>query len=76
MTEAWQEHGAGILQILAREGPAKFTALAFGFLPRDILDSVEQRAPSGLSVGDWATVLRVLGDFRVHVGRSDAADVV
>jgi hypothetical protein len=63
-TEAWHKYGTEALKVLAIEDPGKFAALGFAILPRDVLVSVEQRAPGGLSVEDWATVVRVLDLIR------------
>jgi hypothetical protein len=45
---------------LAKNDQAKYAQLAIGNLPRDVLVSVEQRVPGGLSVEDWGLMLRVL----------------
>ena len=63
-TAVWQEHGLDALKVLASEHPDKLAALGFAILPRDVLVSVEQRAPGGLSVEDWAIVVRVLDLIR------------
>jgi|SRR5262249_4165158 len=63
-TAVWQEHGVEALKVLATEDPGKLAALGFAILPRDVLVSVEQRAPGGLSVEDWAIVVRVLDLIR------------
>ena len=72
MTEAWTEHGADCLRILAKEDPGKFAQLGLAILPRDILVSVEQTLPGGLDPADWGLLLRVL-DLIKTVAPVDAA---
>jgi hypothetical protein len=67
IAETWQAEGVGILRIMAKEEPAKLAQLAFGILPKDVLVSVEQRAPGGLSVEDWATLTRLLDMIKACV---------
>jgi hypothetical protein len=80
IAETWQAEGAGILRILAKEEPAKLAQLAFGILPKDVLVSVEQRAPGGLSVEDWATLTRLLDMLKACVpagaGPSEVFNVI
>jgi hypothetical protein len=59
-TASWKQHGAPVLDWLAKNDQAKYAQLAIGNLPRDVLVSVEQRVPGGLSVEDWGLMLRVL----------------
>jgi hypothetical protein len=68
LEDAWFRDGPDALAIVAKTEPAKFLQLAFGVLPRDVLVSViEQRVPGGLSVEDWATVVRVLDLIKASV---------
>ena len=60
IAEAWHEHGATSLTILAKEDPGKFAQLGVAILPRDVLVSVEGAVPGGLDPQDWALMLRVL----------------
>jgi hypothetical protein len=71
-TEAWQRDGSAALRVLAKEDPGKFAQLGLAILPRDILISVEQRAPGGLEAEDWALMLRVLDIIKACVP-ADAA---
>jgi hypothetical protein len=74
-TEAWQRDGSAALRVLAKEDPGKFAQLGLAILPRDILISVEQRAPGGLEAEDWALMLRVLDIIKACVA-ADAAGPV
>jgi hypothetical protein len=67
IAETWQAEGIGILRIMAKEDPASLAKLAFGILPKDVLVSVEQKAPGGLSVEDWSTLTRLLDVIRACV---------
>jgi hypothetical protein len=64
LTAVWEAEGAGALRILAKEDPGKFASLAYAILPRDILVSVDQRAPGNLSAEDWALLVKVLDTIK------------
>jgi hypothetical protein len=58
--EAWERDGAASLKILAKEDPGRFAQLGVAILPKDILVSVAEATPGGLSAEDWSTLVRVL----------------
>jgi hypothetical protein len=57
-------YGPDILRKMAMREPARLAQMAYATLPRDILVSVEQRIPGGLSAEDWELLTRVLDLIR------------
>jgi hypothetical protein len=64
LSEIWFEHGPGILKKMAMREPRQLARLAYATLPKDILVSVEQRIPGGLSPDDWQLLQSVLDLIR------------
>ena len=64
LSEIWFEHGPGILKKMAMREPGQLARLAYATLPKDILVSVEQRIPGGLSPDDWQLLQSVLDLIR------------
>jgi hypothetical protein len=64
LSEIWFEQGPGILKKMAMREPGQLARLAYATLPKDILVSVEQRIPGGLSPGDWQLLQSVLDLIR------------
>jgi hypothetical protein len=64
LSEIWHRHGPGILQKMAMRDPTQLARLAYATLPKDILVSVEQRIPGGLSAEDWGLLQQVLDLIR------------
>jgi hypothetical protein len=64
LSEIWHEHGAGILLKMVHRDPTQLARLAYATLPKDILVSVEQRIPGGLSAEDWGLLQEVLTMIR------------
>jgi hypothetical protein len=60
----WERSGAGVLERMARDEPAKFAQLAAGLVPKDILLSVTQRVPGGLDPDDWGIALSVFAAIK------------
>lgn len=61
------QYGPGILTKMAMREPGQLARLAYATLPKDILVSVEQRIPGGLSADDWALLQSVLDLIRSAV---------
>jgi hypothetical protein len=68
--EAWERDGAASLKILAKEDPGRFAQLGVAILPKDILVSVAEATPGGLSAEDWSTLVRVLDLIKACVPAS------
>ena len=51
--------GAGVLERMARDEPAKFAQLAAGLIPREAMLTVVQRLPGNLEGEDWELMLSV-----------------
>jgi hypothetical protein len=64
LSDIWHQHGPGILQKMAIRDPVQLARLAYATLPKDILVSVEQRIPGGLSAEDWGLLQEVLNMIR------------
>ena len=60
VAEAWERDGAASLKVLAKVDPGKFAQLGIAILPKDILVSVAEATPGGLSAEDWGTLTRLL----------------
>jgi hypothetical protein len=60
LTTIWEVEGPGCLKIMAKEHPDRFALLAYSTLPKNVMLSLEQHAPGGLSIEDWALLVRVL----------------
>jgi hypothetical protein len=67
LSEVWHANGPGILQKMAMRDPVQLARLAYATLPKDILVSVEQRIPGGLSAEDWGLLQEVLNMIRSAV---------
>jgi hypothetical protein len=55
----WERSGAGVLERMARDEPAKFAQLAAGLIPREAMLTVAQRLPGNLEGEDWELMLSV-----------------
>ena len=55
----WERSGARVLELMARDEPAKFAQLAAGLIPREALLTVAQRLPGNLEGEDWELMLSV-----------------
>src|SRR5262245_44913731 len=64
LSDIWHQHGPGILQKMVIRDPVQLARLAYATLPKDILVSVEQRIPGGLSAEDWGLLQEVLNMIR------------
>src|SRR5262249_40425224 len=64
LSEIWQAGGPGALQKVGMRDPTQLARLAYATLPKDILVSVEQRIPGGLSAEDWGLLQEVLNMIR------------
>jgi hypothetical protein len=64
LSEIWHQEGPKILQKMAQRHPDQLARMAYATLPKDILVSVEQRIPGGLSPEDWALLQQVLDLIR------------
>jgi hypothetical protein len=53
LSDIWHDNGPEILRKMAMREPVQLARMAYATLPRDILVSVEQRIPGGLSAEDW-----------------------
>jgi len=60
LSEIWHANGPEILRKMAMREPGTLARMAYATLPKDILVSVEQRIPGGLSPEDWALLTQVL----------------
>ena len=64
LSEIWHAEGPGILKKMAMRDPVQLARMAYATLPKDILVSVEQRIPGGLSAEDWGLLQEVLNMIR------------
>ena len=64
LSEIWHANGPEILRKMAMREPGTLARMAYATLPKDILVSVEQRIPGGLSPEDWALLTQVLDLIR------------
>jgi hypothetical protein len=64
LSEIWHANGPEILRKMAMREPATLARMAYATLPKDILVSVEQRIPGGLSAEDWVLLTQVLDLIR------------
>jgi hypothetical protein len=64
LSEIWHEHGPNVLKKMALRDPIALARMAYATLPKDILVSVEQRVPGGLSADDWTLLQQVLDLIR------------
>jgi hypothetical protein len=74
LSDIWHQHGPGILLKMVHRDPTQLARLAYATLPKDILVSVEQRIPGGLSAEDWGLLQEVLNTIpRCHSARQQFA---
>jgi hypothetical protein len=64
LSDVWHQYGPNILVKMAMREPGQLARLAYATLPKDILVSVEQRIPGGLSADDWQLLQSVLDLIR------------
>ena len=64
LSEIWHANGPEILRKMAMREPGTLARMAYATLPKDILVSVEQRIPGGLSADDWVLLTQVLDLIR------------
>lgn len=64
LSDIWHAHGPDVLRKMAARDPTRLAQLAYAILPRDVLVSVEQRIPGGLSAEDWVLLTQVLDLIR------------
>lgn len=64
LSEIWHANGPEILRKMASREPGTLARMAYATLPKDILVSVEQRIPGGLSAEDWVLLTQVLDLIR------------
>ena len=64
LSDVWHQHGPGILLKMVHRDPTQLARLAYATLPKDVLVSVEQRIPGGLSAEDWGLLQEVLNMIR------------
>jgi len=60
LTVAWQEHGVGVLQKVARSDPTRFLGVCASVLPKDVAVSIQEQTPGNLDPQDWAIVMELL----------------
>jgi hypothetical protein len=72
LTATWREHGASVLQRVARSDPTRFLGIAASIVPKDVALTIEQQSPSGLDPADWSLITEVLGAIKQAI--PDAAD--
>jgi hypothetical protein len=76
IADKWETHGAAVLEHLATNEPAKFAAIAFGLVPKDVFLSVAQQAPGNLSPEEWGHVRGVLNAIEsARLGDVPAAEI-
>jgi hypothetical protein len=61
ISDAWQNHGPGVLNRMALTEPAKFAQLAAGLIPKEFMLTIGARLPGNLEPDDWAVLNEVLG---------------
>jgi len=64
LSDIWHANGPDVLKKMALREPTRLAQMAYATLPRDILVSVEQRIPGGLSAEDWELLTQVLDLIR------------
>ena len=52
LTASWAQHGASVLEVVARKDPSRYLGVCASVLPKDVALSIEQRLPGGLSSQD------------------------
>jgi hypothetical protein len=67
LSEIWHANGPEILRKMAMREPGTLARMAYATLPKDILVSVEQKIPGGLSAEDWVLLTQVLDLIRSAV---------
>jgi hypothetical protein len=56
----WDKHGAGVLERMIRNEPARFAELCGRLIPKDVQVSLSARMPGGLEPDDWQATMEVL----------------
>jgi hypothetical protein len=69
----WEQHGAKILEGMARKEPSRFVDLCSRLIPRDVQLSLSARMPGNLEPDDWAAMLELLGAIRTQLPGDQAA---
>jgi hypothetical protein len=64
LSDIWHANGPEILKKMASREPSRLAQMAYATLPKDVLVSVEQRIPGGLSAEDWVLLTQVLDLIR------------
>ena len=70
LSDIWHDNGPDILRKMAMRDPVQLARMAYATLPRDILVSVEQKIPGGLSAEDWTLLQQVLDRIRAPFRRA------
>jgi len=73
LSEIWHQHGPEILRKMASREPGTLARMAYATLPKDILVSVEQKIPGGLSAEDWVLLTQVLDLVRSAIPPGSSA---
>ena len=61
---AWDKHGAGVIERMVRNEPARFAELCGRLIPKDVQVSLSTRMPGNLEPDDWQAILELLGAVR------------
>jgi hypothetical protein len=73
LSEIWHQHGPEVLRKMASREPGTLARMAYATLPKDILVSVEQKIPGGLSAEDWVLLTQVLDLVRSAIPPGSSA---
>src|SRR6266478_6488354 len=60
LATVWEAHGESVLERLAISDPGKLATIAYGLLPRDLMISVESRAPGNLEPDEWRVLVELV----------------
>jgi Family of unknown function (DUF5681) len=52
MQASWAQHGANVLEIVARKDPSRYLGIASSLIPKDVALSIEARQVGGLDPRD------------------------
>ena len=68
---AWEKHGAGVVERVLRNEPARFLEVCGRLIPKDVQVSLSARIPGNLEPDDWQAMLELLGAVRTALPGDD-----
>lgn len=67
VSDTFEQHGAQILQGMAKKEPRAFADLCSRLIPRDMEVTLRQQLPGGLDPADWQLVTEIMGAIKVSI---------